>query len=160
MSHNNKGGTHPVSGPNPAQQHHLDSTDINRITAKHLVQRAQGNPQGRKPMFIEVSSASFHDMMNRVSRIKEDFDRLPARLRQRFLNSPGVLLAFTEDPANRREAVSLGLIEDPELLYQIEAEKASKRPIKPVQVELVPRVDPEANPGYKAPREPKTPSPS
>lgn len=156
-----KGVNHPESGPNPAQQQHVDSTDVNRMSDKYLKSRLVGNPNGRKPMFIDVPSDSFHDMMNKVSRIQQDFVKLPARLRSRFLNSPGVLLAFVDNPDNRREAVGLGLIHDPELLYQIESERAAKRAPKVQQTELNPlplKADLEAQPEYKGGKPPKTPS--
>jgi len=153
-------GMHPESGPNPVPQSDVERTDINYMSTKHLQARMQGNPNGRKPMFIDVPSLSFHEMMNKVATIREDFASLPARIRGRFYNDPHVLLSFIEKPENRREAVRLGLIHDPELSYQMERERQQKAAQKVEQTSLVPQADPEAQPSYKAPKGPKTPSPS
>lgn len=152
--------THAESGPvNPTVQSQVSETDINAMSAKYLKSRMAGNPQGRKPMFIEVPSASFHEMMNKVARIRQDFERLSAKLRRRFMDDPGVMLAFVENPDNREECVKLGLIDDPELAYEIEA-RARAKSAKVEQQSLVPKADPEAQPSYKAPEGARTPSSS
>lgn len=152
-----KRGIHPVSGPNPTQQNQVAETDINKMSAKYLKTRAIGNPNGRKPMFIDVPSASFHEMMNTVVRIQETFARLPARIRSKFMYNPVVLLSWLEQPDNRREAVKLGLIDDPELAYRMEQEKAAKAAPAPVQETLIHKADPESQPAYKGAQAPKTP---
>lgn len=150
-------GMHPVSGPNPTQQSQLPETDINMMSAKYLKSRMAGNPNGRKPMFIEVPSASFHEMMNTVMRMRDDFSRLSAKVRAKFMNDPGVMLAWLENPDNRREGVRMGLIDDPELAYNMEQERLRKTALKVEQTDSVPRADPEAQPGYKGSKDPKTP---
>jgi len=59
VSMNGDKSVHPESGPNPTQQNQLNETDINRMSAKYLRTRLAGNPNGRKPMFINVPSATF-----------------------------------------------------------------------------------------------------
>lgn len=148
---------HPESGPNPTQQSQIVETDINKMSAKYLRTRMAGNPNGRKPMFIDVTAVSFHDMMNKVVRIQESFLSLSAKIRMKFMNNPTVMLSWLEVPENRREAVRMGLIDDPELAYQMEVEKARKAAPIVEQTSIVPKADNEAQPAYKGSKEPKTP---
>lgn len=101
------------------QQNEAADADINNIVGKHV--RGIGkydtsipigyNPMAtRKPMFIEVPSQSFHDAMNMVTRVRTAFERLPSKIRNRFMNSPAVLLDFVQDPQNRQECLELGFV--------------------------------------------------
>lgn len=108
------------------------AADINAMAERHLkgpnrLGPMVGNPLGapRQPRFMDLSSAdSYHDMLNKVSRIDSIFASLPSRLRTRFRNNPELLLRFVEDPANAREAVKLGLISDPDVIQAVrEAER-------------------------------------
>jgi len=160
VSMNGDKSVHPESGPNPTQQNQLNETDINRMSAKYLRTRLAGNPNGRKPMFINVPSATFHDMMNKVVQIQDQFQRLSANIRRKFMNNPTVMLSWLENPDNRREGVKMGLIHDPELAYAIEQESARKRPTEVQQdlTEPLPlKADPEAQPARTPPKGGKTP---
>lgn len=59
-----------------------------------------------------VGSAGFdyHQALNVVRAAQDGFEALPAELRKRFHNDPGEFVAFVDDPANRDEAVELGLV--------------------------------------------------
>lgn len=165
MSMNGNSSVHPVSGPNPTQQNQLNETDINKMSAKYLRTRLAGNPNGRKPMFITVPSATFHDMMNKVVQIQDQFQRLSANIRRKFMNNPTVMLSWLENPDNRREGVKMGLIDDPELAYAMEQEAASKKATQEGFKFQVPeplldqslRPDPEAQPSRTPPKGGKTP---
>jgi len=152
-------GVHPASGPNPTIQADRQHTDINLMSEKYLKTRLGGNPNGRKPMFIDVPSLSYHEMLNKVVKIQSDFDSLPARLRGRFHNNPTTMLAFIEQPENRRECVKLGLIDDPELKYQIEMESKLHEKVKQEKLfnEAKLKADDESNPHKKASSEAQAP---
>lgn len=51
----------------------------------------------------------FHSAMNAVAAAGEEFDRLPAKIRARFHNDPGLFVDFCSDPNNLREMVDMGL---------------------------------------------------
>lgn len=55
----------------------------------------------------------FHGAMNLVRQAQEEFLRVPAEVRARFLNDPGRFIEFFDDPANADEAKKLGLLREP-----------------------------------------------
>lgn len=68
------------------------------------------------PQFGDFSGiCDFHSALNSVFAAQEAFMGLPAHIRSRFENDPQNLIAFLDDPANREEAVSLGLVQAQDL---------------------------------------------
>lgn len=65
-----------------------------------------------EPIFADVTTTSsdFHSAMNLVIQAQEQFDSLPAKVRERFANDPAKLLDFLHNPSNREEAARLGLV--------------------------------------------------
>lgn len=57
--------------------------------------------------FTQVSD--FQSAMNAVNAAQAAFMEFPAEVRARFGHDPANLIAFAEDPANRDEAIQLGL---------------------------------------------------
>jgi len=53
------------------------------------------------------------DCLNIVSRANALFMSMDAQVRRRFDNDPAKMLDFLNDPANRKEAVDLGLVDAP-----------------------------------------------
>lgn len=53
----------------------------------------------------------FQTAMNTIVQAKQEFMSLPAKIRSRFDHDPQKLLEFIYNPANRKEAEGLGLIE-------------------------------------------------
>lgn len=119
-------GVHRPSGVSRTVQADAEKGDINRMASRLFRQRLQGDPNGRKPQFMEVPSESFHEMLNKVTKIQENFRNIPARVRARFANSPAVLLDWLKNPENRREGVKMGLIYDPELARELEMDEERK----------------------------------
>lgn len=137
------------------QQNLRASTDLNQVMQRHLTGPNRfgpvGNPNAtRQPRFLDLASGeSYHDMLNRVTQINTMFGRLPARVRTRFQNRPELLLTFVADPANSKEAVKLGLIDDPEVIQAvIAAEQAADKEAQEAGQEAAPRADSEAQPSY------------
>lgn len=99
------------------QQNFVDESNINTVIGRHMRGPARqglpiGNPNAtRQGRFTDVSSESFHDMLNRVTDAQQAFMTLPARIRGRFSNDPYMLLRFLEKPENREEAERLGLLQ-------------------------------------------------
>jgi len=116
-----------ISGPSLTEQSEAARTDINALSQKVLRQRLQGNPNGRQPIYGVMPSATYHEMMNKIVTMDSQFNRLGPKVRRRFMNRPELMLAFLEDENNRREALTLGLIEDPELAAIMRQEEAEKR---------------------------------
>lgn len=101
-------------GETRTKQSFKDTTDINRIMSSYkrtgLVSHV--SPGGAR--YEDLPDAfDFHEAASRVVLANQAFQALPARLRDRFGNEPGPLLAFLQDVKNRDEAIALGLIERP-----------------------------------------------
>lgn len=95
------------------QQQFKEETDIN-VILKRFGMTGQ-LPQGlAMPMVGDFTNVSdFHTAMNLVRQADEEFMKLPAEVRKRFNNDPGAVIAFLNDPANRDEAVKLGIVAPP-----------------------------------------------
>ncbi|WNK13465.1 MAG: internal scaffolding protein [Microvirus sp.] len=93
-----------------AVQSARDEADINTIVRRFgLTGELPGDIN--MPQSGDFAGApDFHSSMNLVRAAQEEFLRVPADIRARFLNDPGRFVQFFEDPANRPEAERLGLV--------------------------------------------------
>lgn len=97
------------------QQSAAQECDINYIVerAKRGADITHLNPRiPRYGDFTEVPT-DLRDCLNKVRQADEAFMSLDAQVRKRFENDPARLLDFLNDPKNRDEAVSLGLVAAP-----------------------------------------------
>lgn len=97
------------------QQHLGHECNINTIMARATKSGVLASP-GQRPIMPQYGDfseiGSFQDAHNLVMKARDAFMEFPAIVRKRFDNDPGKMLAFLEDPSNKKEAVELGLIED------------------------------------------------
>lgn len=98
----------------PAQgrtkQSFKDECDINNIMKKF--QRTGQLPDmiRKEPRYGDFADpVDFQDSMNLVIFAQEQFDALPAHVRERFANQPVRFLEFATNPANAEELVKMGL---------------------------------------------------
>lgn len=139
-------------GPSLTKQQFKEESDINTIVNRHLRTNTPF-PQGDQRFYFgDVTAADFQSMMNQVADVEFAFGSLPARLRRRFSNSPYQLVRWVEDPANREEAIKLGLLPEPPAKAVTEAENAPAH-IPPeeehqLQQEAA-KADEEAQPSYR-----------
>lgn len=94
-----------------------DESDINTIVRRFGL-------TGELPGDIDMPQSGdyagvgdFHSAMNVVRAAQEEFSRVPAEIRARFLNDPQRFSDFFNDPSNQDEAIRLGL--------------ATRRPVDP-----------------------------
>lgn len=68
--------------------------------------------EARETAYSVINGAGddFFDMVNRIRNAEEAFAALPSDLRQRFSNNPRAMLTYLADPANKDEAVGLGIV--------------------------------------------------
>lgn len=103
--------------PSLTQQHFKDDADINNIMARYQKTGVLVDPltqTTRKPMFDDFSElGDFRDHQQAVIEAQDMFMQLPSKLRARFANDPAELLQWLSDPANKDEAIELGLMSKP-----------------------------------------------
>lgn len=98
--------------PSVTQQSFEEECNINTIVSRFGLTGEL--PEPLSPQYGDFSNVSdFQSAMNAISDAKSGFMSLPGDLRARFRNDPGELISFLENPANRDEAVSLGLVDKP-----------------------------------------------
>lgn len=113
--------------PTLTQQQFKDETDINNILRQFnvtgLLPESPLSPRyGDFTGIVDYQSA-----LNAVIAAEDGFMTLPADIRASFGNDPEQLINFLDDPANKDQAIKLGLI-DGKLIeneQKIEAELAS-----------------------------------
>lgn len=91
-------------------QEFVEESDINYIAEKFI-------RTGQLPQLLEMptygdfqGTFDFQSSMNLITKAKQEFMSLPAKVRTRFSNDPQKLLEFINDPENFDEAVKLGFI--------------------------------------------------
>nr|DAI39153.1 MAG TPA: Scaffold protein [Microviridae sp.] len=114
--------------PSMTQQQFKDEADINNIMARYQKTGVLVDPltqTTRKPMFDDFSElGDFREHQQAVIEAQDMFMQLPSQLRARFANDPAELLQWLSDPANKDEAMELGLMTKP-------PEMTPEMPLKP-----------------------------
>lgn len=83
--------------------------DINYLWNKYS--NLGGLPQPTsEPVFMDVSNVEYDRATALVDTINQSFERLPASVRDRFMNNPADLLEFISHEGNYDEALRLGLV--------------------------------------------------
>lgn len=99
--------------PSLTQQQFKDDVDINVLLEKFKITGVM--PQGvRLPEYGDFTGVTdFRSAQDAILRAKNAFMELPAQLRAKFDNDPQKLMDFVADPANKDEAIKLGLFNKP-----------------------------------------------
>lgn len=124
------------SGPGRTKQAFREECNINTIMAKYQRTGLIEAVNKIQPQYADVAGVDFHFCMDQLVKAQEMFLELPSSVRKRFHNDPGEFLSFVGDPANRDEAVKLGLIVEP-----------PEAPEAPVQVPVPPAAPAGSAPG-------------
>lgn len=105
-----------VLQPSMTKQEFIAECDINNILREFT-------PQAMNALMAQTAAlGGYADLPDSLDlqesmRIQEAastaFASLPSRVRDRFANDPGRFLEFLHDPANREEAKTMGLIQEP-----------------------------------------------
>lgn len=108
------GGVNFASALDRTQQHFKDECDINVIVRRHLENGDPGRftKAGVGTYGDFYSAPDFQEAQEVLLESQAQFDALPARVRDRFFNSPARLLEFVADKANIEEARRLGLLKE------------------------------------------------
>ena len=123
-----------VDGPGRTKQSFAEEADINTLIRRFGV----GNPLpsgARLPSFGDFHGVGgYQDALNALTAADKAFYSVPADVRSRFGNSPGLFLEFFNQEANYDEAVKLGLVvarpAPPAPAVAPSVDKGSKEPVK------------------------------
>lgn len=100
--------------PSLTRQEFLDESDVNNIINSYQTDGIlpTTRPDGTYADFTDPALQDYQHAQNLVLQAQYDFQRLPARVRERFGNDPASLILFVQDPANQKEAFELGLLRE------------------------------------------------
>lgn len=90
-----------------------DDTDIN-VIVRRFGMTGEIPQNVRVPLSEEFNDITdYHSALNQVIAAEKAFMSMPAEIRIRFDHDPAKLIQFVENPANREEAVKLGIVNAP-----------------------------------------------
>jgi phage internal scaffolding protein len=94
-----------------AKQEFKDECDINNVMLQYA--RTGELPYTTaKPSFGDFRNArTYQESMNLIIEAQNSFKELPAMVRAQFNNDPSELIDFLNNPANKDQAIELGLID-------------------------------------------------
>lgn len=95
--------------PTKTQQHFKNEVNINQIMAKYKRTGMLPTPSVM-PQYRDCTGFDFRAAQGLIAEAMQGFAQLPAVIRKRFQNDPGIMLEFLSDPLNREEAEKLGLV--------------------------------------------------
>lgn len=93
------------------KQSMAQESDINAIVARHVAHGAPFFVDGRATYGDFTGFSDYHGSLNAVMRAQEEFNALPAAVRDHVQNDPGKFLEMVFDPSRRDELVALGLVD-------------------------------------------------
>lgn len=93
------------------QQNFKDDTNVNKIVQRFSQTGELPMGQQSAPLYLDHTQyGDFTEMLNKVTHVKQAFDKLPAKIRAQFENQPAQMLQFVQNPLNNEEAIKMGLI--------------------------------------------------
>lgn len=92
------------------EQAHREACDINRIMARYSKDGLIEHVNVMEASFGDCSGSDFKAMVDKVNSVFGRFSEFPSDIRKRFGNDPVRFFEFFDDPANRDEAIKLGLV--------------------------------------------------
>jgi len=99
--------------PTRAQQHHKDECDIN-VILERFGKTGQVPVNAISGSYGDFSGVhDYHTALNTLIAAESEFEALPANIRKQFANEPARLIDFLNDPANKDQAIELGLVNRP-----------------------------------------------
>lgn len=141
------------------KQSFVDQVNIQRIIAKYRKTGHLDHIARHPPTYGSFDGAQdYVTAAEKVLVAQEEFDALPADIRQRFSNNPAELLAFLDDESNQDEAMDIGLIPDDRKREEKAETQSQHGPVAPNQ-EIAPEGS-QSPEGASAPSEGGNPPPT
>lgn len=118
-SNKNKGGNMPkekIKGlictkeEGMTKQCFKDECDINKIMEKYIKTGQLPALQEKDPSYGDFTTLNdFQEAQELIIKANDQFEALPAAIRDRFQNDPEQFIAFVENPDNLEEMIKLGV---------------------------------------------------
>lgn len=101
-------------GKSKVQQQFRKDSDINNILKKYEKTGLLVDPniiRAGKPIFGDFSNMpTYFEAVTKINEINEQFMRLNPEVRAEFLNEPGNMVEFLNNPENYEKAVKMGIL--------------------------------------------------
>lgn len=95
------------------QQQFKDEVNLNVMVSRFGV-NAVAMQATHMPTYGDFTGVNdYKSALDAIMRADDSFMKLPPAVRERFANDPAALVDFCSDPANRSEAIDLGLVPPP-----------------------------------------------
>lgn len=92
------------------EQAHAKECDMNYILRNYQKTGLLKHVRENEGRYDDVSVEDFQSAMFIVNEAQQMFEKLPADVRQKFGHSPVNFLEFVQNPANRKELKSMGML--------------------------------------------------
>lgn len=100
----------------PTKQEFAAECDINNILEKFSPEALEERLMAAEGVYRDFSEdLTYEEARQLVSDCDDAFMSLPAKVRERFMNNPQLLIDFLDDASNDEEAIKLGLKVRPEI---------------------------------------------
>jgi len=126
-------------GPGLTKQSMRAETDINLIMSKYKKTGTVNFVNQNQGEYLDLPEIDYHEALNMITESNRMFGEMPAHLRSKFKNDPGVFMDFIHDPKNIDEIYDLGLAQRP---TELNPDPATPEPA-PAK-ETPPGIDPSA----------------
>lgn len=98
--------------PSMTDQSQAAETDVNYIMDKFMKTGQITHLTSKQAMYRDLTNIpSLGEALTTITKANEAFATLPAKLREKFGNSPELFVSYLQDPKNDKEAIELGLKE-------------------------------------------------
>lgn len=100
----------------PAARNHIPEMVSSFLSTSQGINNPLVRNAAYQGTFVDCTKIpDFRGMLDFVTKVKQDWELVPAAIRARFRNDPANFIEFLSDPKNDEEAVRLGLkVLDPE----------------------------------------------
>lgn len=92
------------------KQSFKDECDVNKIVARFQATGELPNVNNMPPQYLDVTAMDFQEHQNFIAGANSMFHDLPAKIRDRFQNSPAEFFEFCSQEKNRPELAEMGLL--------------------------------------------------
>lgn len=94
------------------EQSHKTEVDINKIVRKHGNDIVASVANMQNWRFDDVTGNDFQEVMNKMIHAKEQFEKIPSEIRDKFGNDAAAFMDFVYQPENHDQMVKWGLAEE------------------------------------------------